>query len=113
MATQALAQSEDSDGWGRTVRWDENGSASAWDNSYSFAEFLEVSRIVERWVAGLSVSSAARMHRKYRIFWAHGFSKEILDGQWRYAHITGSQGVIFARDPWDDADPERRKPASP
>ena len=34
------------------VRWDDNGSASALGQLPFFAEFLEVSGLFERWVAG-------------------------------------------------------------
>ena len=43
------------------IRWDEGGSAMAWVQSAFFAEFLEVTGLFERWVAGCPFGYTARI----------------------------------------------------
>jgi len=77
------------------VRWDEGGSATALGQLPFFAEFLEVSGLFERWVDGCPMaytSPNAPMTRDVLGTWL----LSILDGQWRYAHITGLRGDSVA-----------------
>lgn len=73
------------------VRWDENGSASALGQLAFFAEFLDTSGLFERWSAGCPLhytSNNAPDVRDVLGTWL----LSILDGQRRYAHITGLRG---------------------
>ena len=73
------------------VRWDENGSASALGQLAFFAEFLDVSGLFDRWAAGCPLrytSNNAPAVRDVLGTWL----LSILDGQRRYAHITGLRG---------------------
>jgi hypothetical protein len=77
------------------VRWDENGSATAMGQLAFFAEFLEASGLFERWVEGcpLSYTSPNAPHaRDVSGTWL----LSILDGQRRYAHVTGLRGDAVA-----------------
>lgn len=77
------------------VRWDENGSATALGQLPFFAEFLEVSGLFERWVESCPlsyVSPNAPPARDVLGTWL----LSILDGQRRYAHITGLRGDAVA-----------------
>ena len=77
------------------VRWDEGGSATALGQLAFFAEFLEVSGLFERWVEGCPLgytSPNAPAVVDVRGTWL----LSILDGQWRYAHVTGLRGDAVA-----------------
>lgn len=77
------------------VRWDEGGSATAMGQLAFFAEFLEVSGLFERWVAECPMaytSPNAPQVRDVLGTWL----LSILDGQRRYAHITGLRGDSVA-----------------
>lgn len=77
------------------VRWDENGSASAMGQLPFFAELLEVSGVFERWVEGcpLSYTSPNAPHARDVL---GTWLLSILDGQRRYAHVTGLRGDAVA-----------------
>ena len=77
------------------VRWDDTGSATALGQLAFFAEFLEVSGLFERWVATCPMnytSPNAPATKDVLGTWL----LSILDGQWRYAHITGLRGDSVA-----------------
>lgn len=77
------------------VRWDEHGSASALGQLAFFAEFLEVSGLFERWVESCPMaytSPNAPAVRDVLGTWL----LSILDGQRRYAHVTGLRGDAVA-----------------
>jgi len=77
------------------VRWDEGGSATALGQLVFFAEFLEVSGLFKRWVQGCPLpytSPNAPTVTDVLGTWL----LSILDGQWRYAHITGLRGDAVA-----------------
>ena len=73
------------------VRWDENGSASALGQLAFFAEFLEVSGLLERWVKrcplGYTSGNAPEVADVLGTWLL-----SILDGQRRYAHVAGLRG---------------------
>ena len=77
------------------VRWDENGSASALGQLAFFAEFLEVSGLFERWVnscpLGYTSGNAPEVADVLGTWLL-----SILDGQRRYAHVTGLRGDAVA-----------------
>jgi hypothetical protein len=73
------------------VRWDENGSASALGQLVFFAEFLEVSGLFERWVQSCPLTYSSPNAPEVQDVLGTWFLS-ILDGQWRYAHITGLRG---------------------
>lgn len=73
------------------VRWDENGSASALGQLVFFAEFLEVSGLFERWVQSCPLTYSSPNAPEVQDILGTWFLS-ILDGQWRYAHITGLRG---------------------
>ena len=77
------------------MRWDENGSASAFGQLAFFAEFLEVSGLFERWVEScpLSYTSPNAPDRRDVL---GTWLLSILDGQRRYAHVTGLRGDSVA-----------------
>ena len=70
------------------VRWDENGSASAMGQLPFFAEMLDVSGVFERWVDScpLCYTSPNAPHARDVL---GTWLLSILDGQRRYAHVTG------------------------
>lgn len=77
------------------VRWDDNGSATALGQLAFFAEFLDVSGLFERWVTNCPMtytSPNAPDTKDVLGTWL----LSILDGQWRYAHITGLRGDSVA-----------------
>lgn len=77
------------------VRWDENGSASAMGQLSFFAEFLDVCGLFEGWTEDCPLdytSPNAPSVRDVLGTWL----LSILDGQWRYAHITGLRGDAVA-----------------
>ena len=73
------------------VRWDENGNASALGQLAFFAEFLDVSGLFERWVVGCPMSYTSNNAPDVRDVLGT-WLLSILDGQRRYAHITGLRG---------------------
>ena len=77
------------------VRWDDTGSATALGQLAFFAEFLDVAGLFERWVANCPMnytSPNAPATKDVLGTWL----LSILDGQWRYAHITGLRGDSVA-----------------
>jgi hypothetical protein len=77
------------------VRWDENGSATALGQLPFFGEFLDVSDRFEHWVEGCPMAySSPNAPPKRDVLGTWLLS--ILDGQWRYAHITGLRGDAVA-----------------
>src|ERR1700680_1702654 len=77
------------------VRWDEGGSATALGQLGFFAEFLEVSGLFDRWTEGCPMgytSPNAPTVRDVLGTWL----LSILDGQRRYAHISGLRGDVVA-----------------
>ena len=73
------------------VRWDEGGSATARGQLAFFAEFLDVTGVFERWVASCPMaytSPNAPAVEDVLGTWL----LSILDGQRRYAHVTGLRG---------------------
>jgi hypothetical protein len=77
------------------VRWDDAGSATALGQLAFFAEFLDVSGLFERWVTNCPMdytSPNAPECKDVLGTWL----LSILDGQWRYAHITGLRGDSVA-----------------
>lgn len=77
------------------VRWDEGGSATALGQLPFFAEFLEVSGLFRRWVASCPMgytSPNAPAVTDVLGTWL----LSILDGQRRYAHVTGLRGDAVA-----------------
>lgn len=76
-------------------RRDEGGSATAMGQLAFFAEFLEVGGLFDRWVTECPMaytSPNAPETRDVLGTWL----LSILDGQWRYAHITGLRGDSVA-----------------
>ncbi len=77
------------------VRWDENGSASALGQLAFFAEFLDVTGVFERWVNDCPLDySSPNAPEKSDVLGTWLLS--ILDGQRRYAHVTGLRGDAVA-----------------
>ena len=77
------------------VRWDEGGSATALGQLAFFAEFLEVSGLFARWQAGCPLAySSPNAPEVVDILGIWLLS--ILDGQRRYAHVTGLRGDAVA-----------------
>ena len=77
------------------VRWDDSGGATALGQLAFFAEFLEVTGLFERWVMNCPLaytSPNAPQTKDVLGTWL----LSILDGQWRYAHITGLRGDSVA-----------------
>ena len=77
------------------VRWDENGSATALGQLAFFAEFLEVSGLFERWVDSCPMSYTSPNAPEVRDVLGT-WLLAILDGQRRYAHVTGLRGDAVA-----------------
>jgi hypothetical protein len=77
------------------VRWDENGSATALGQLAFFAEFLEVSGLFERWVASCPMAYTSPNAPEVRDVLGT-WLLSILDGQRRYAHVTGLRGDAVA-----------------
>lgn len=77
------------------VRWDDDGSATALGQLAFFAEFLEVSGLFERWVESCPMSytspNAPQVRDVLGTWWL-----SILEGQRRYAHVTGLRGDAVA-----------------
>ena len=77
------------------IRWDENGSASALGQLAFFAEFLEVSGLFERWTESCPMAYTSNNAPEVRDVLGT-WLLSILDGQRRYAHITGLRGDAVA-----------------
>lgn len=77
------------------VRWDENGSASALGQLAFFAEFLEVTGLFARWAKGCPLAYTSQNAPSVQDVLGT-WLLSILDGQWRYAHITGLRGDAVA-----------------
>lgn len=77
------------------IRWDEKGSATALGQLAFFAEFLEVSGLFERWVGGCPMSYTSPNAPAVRDVLGT-WLLSILDGQNRYAHVTGLRGDAVA-----------------
>jgi len=77
------------------VRWDENGSASALGQLAFFAEFLEVTGLFERWAKSCPLAYTSGNAPSVQDVLGTWFLS-ILDGQNRYAHITGLRGDAVA-----------------
>ncbi|WP_430230534.1 transposase [Nitrosomonas communis] len=73
------------------VRWDENGSATAMGQLAFFSEFLEVTGLFARWVAGCPLPYS-RPNAPAVVDLLGTWLLSILDGQRRYAHIAGLPG---------------------
>ena len=77
------------------VRWDDNGSATALGQLPFFAEFLEVTGLFERWRDGCPLAyTSPNAPEKGDLLGTWLLS--ILDGQRRYAHVTGLRGDAVA-----------------
>jgi hypothetical protein len=73
------------------VRWDEGGSATALGQLAFFAEFLEVTGLFERWIEGCPMAyTSPNAPAVADVLGTWMLS--ILDGQRRYAHVTGLRG---------------------
>jgi len=77
------------------VRWDEGGSATALGQLAFFAEFLEVSGLFERWVEECPLTYTSPNAPEV-VDVLGTWLLSILDGQWRYAHVTGLRGDAVA-----------------
>jgi len=73
------------------VRWDEGGSATALGQLAFFAEFLEVSGLFSRWVAGCPMAYTSP-NAPNTVDVLGTWLLSILDGQRRYAHVAGLRG---------------------
>ena len=73
------------------VRWDESGSATALGQLAFFAEFLEVSGLFGRWREGCPMAYTSPNAPEV-IDVLGTWLVSILDGQRRYAHVTGLRG---------------------
>ena len=77
------------------VRWDEGGNATVMGQLPFFAEFLDVSGLFDAWVSGCPmIYTSPNAPSKKDILGTWLLS--ILDGQWRYAHVTGLRGDCVA-----------------
>ncbi len=73
------------------VRWDANGSTSALGQLAFFAEFLEVSGLFESWVGRCPLTyTSPNAPAVCDVLGTWLLS--ILEGQQRYAHVTGLRG---------------------
>jgi len=73
------------------VRWDEGGSATALGQLPFFAEFLEVSGLFARWREGCPMAYTSPNAPEV-VDVLGTWLLSILDGQRRYAHVTGLRG---------------------
>jgi len=73
------------------VRWDEGGSATALGQLAFFAEFLEVSGLFARWREGCPMAYTSPNAPEV-VDVLGTWLLSILDGQRRYAHVTGLRG---------------------
>ena len=73
------------------VRWDEGGSATALGQLPFFAAFLAVSGLFTRWLGGCPMAyTSSNAPESVDVLGTWMLS--ILDGQRRYAHVTGLRG---------------------
>ena len=77
------------------VRWDDNASASALGQLAFFGEFLEVSGLFQRWVESCPLEYTSPNAPKVCDVLGT-WLLSILDGQRRYAHISGLRGDAVA-----------------
>lgn len=77
------------------VRWDESSSASALGQLAFFAEFLETTGLFERWSEACPMRYTSPNAPKVRDVLGT-WLLSILDGQWRYAHISALRGDAVA-----------------
>ena len=77
------------------VRWDEGGSATALGQLVFFAEFLEVSGLFARWMDGCPMAYTSP-NAPAVVDVLGTWLLSILDGQRRYAHVTGLRGDAVA-----------------
>lgn len=73
------------------VRWDEEGSATALGQLAFFAEFLDVSGLFARWVEACPMAYTSP-NAPAVVDVLGTWLLSILDGQRRYAHVTGLRG---------------------
>jgi hypothetical protein len=73
------------------VRWDEGGSATALGQLVYFAEFLDVTGLFERWRDGCPMAYTSP-NAPAVVDVLGTWLLSILDGQRRYAHVTGLRG---------------------
>ena len=73
------------------VRWDESGSATALGQLPFFAEFLEVAGLFARWKEGCPMGYTSPNAPEV-VDVLGTWLLSILDGQRRYAHVTGLRG---------------------
>ena len=73
------------------VRWDEGGSATDLGQLAFFAEFLEESGLFTRWVEGCPMGYTSP-NAPHAVDVLGTWLLSILDGQRRYAHVTGLRG---------------------
>jgi hypothetical protein len=73
------------------VRWDEGGSATALGQLAFFAEFLDVTGLFERWIDGCPMAYTSP-NAPAVVDVLGTWLLSILDGQRRYAHVTGLRG---------------------
>jgi hypothetical protein len=73
------------------VRWDEGESATALGQWAFFAEFLDVAGVFDRGVDGCPMAYT-RPHAPSVVDVLGTWLPSILDGQRRYAHVTGLRG---------------------
>jgi hypothetical protein len=73
------------------VRWDEKGSATALGQLGFFAEFLEETGLFERWVKDCPLDYVSP-NAPEAVDVLGTWLLSILDGQKRYAHVTGLRG---------------------
>lgn len=73
------------------VRWDEGGSATALGQLVYFAEFLDVTGLFERWRDGCPMAYTSP-NAPAVVDVLGTWMLSILDGQRRYAHVTGLRG---------------------
>ena len=73
------------------VRWDEGGNATALGQLAFFAEFLEVSGLFARWMDGCPMAYTSP-NAPAVVDVLGTWLLSILDGQRRYAHVTGLRG---------------------
>ena len=73
------------------VRWDEGGSATALGQFPFFGEFLEVSGLFDRWADGCPMTYTSPNAPEV-VDVLGTWLLSILDGQCRYAHVTGLRG---------------------
>ena len=77
------------------VRWDEGGSATALGQLAFFAEFLEVSGLFARWMDGCPMAYTSP-NAPAVVDVLGTWLLSILDGQRRYAHVTGVSSQIIS-----------------